>query len=325
MLGVGKDRVKLSESVSELSFPSKEFHKRLANLDENTFSSGNLRGTHMSKNVIKQCAYEYRESSLEDKDVIRSIQLLQQKFSEETQSKSTSGFIQFFSINPFAIGLWTEKDIELYHKMSSSHSLLVDATGSIATKLTDKEIFYFAFFSYDRSIQTEPVPHLELLTDLSTTNTLKFIFMRFLEDEMKRFNYISFSVPLLCTTDFSWPIIKSLVEALNNESVETYLGRSYLIVTGKATVNDLPVKTIKTFLHISLCHSMKALARKVNKCFKAERNFVKYCLSLLVNSCSLSDAFCVLTNLFKLLLYKFSDDCTNAKSVLYQKVQSDMS
>ena len=59
----------------------------------------------MSKNVIKQCAYEYRESSLEDRDVIRSIQLLQQKFSEETQSKSTSGFIQFFSINPFAIGL----------------------------------------------------------------------------------------------------------------------------------------------------------------------------------------------------------------------------
>ena len=35
----GKDRVKLGESVSELSFPSKEFHKRLANLDENTFSS----------------------------------------------------------------------------------------------------------------------------------------------------------------------------------------------------------------------------------------------------------------------------------------------
>ena len=67
----------------------------------------------------------------------------------------------------------------------------------------------------------------------------------------------------------------------------------------------------------------KALARKVNKCFK-ERNFVKYCLSLLVNSCSLSDALCVLTNLFKLSLYKFSDDCTNANSVLDQKVQSDI-
>ena len=141
---------------------------------------------------------------------------------------------------------------------------------------------------------------------------------------MKRFNYTFFSVPLLCTTDFSWPIIKSLVEALNNVSVETYLGRSYLIVTGKATVNDLLVKTVKTFLHISLCHSMKALARKVNKCFKAEMNFLKYSLSLLANSCSLSVALCVLKDLFKLLLCKFSDDCTNAKSVLDQKVQSDI-
>ena len=191
-----------------------------------------------------------------------------------------------FSINPFTIGLWTGKDIS-----TSSHSLLVDATGSIATKLTDKEIFYFAFISYDRFIQTESVPNLELLTDLSTTNTLKFICMRFLEDEMKRFNYTSFSVPFLWTTDFSWPIIKSLVEALNNESVRTYLGRPYLIVTGKGTVNDLPVETIKTFLNISLCHSMKALACKVNKCFKAERNFVMYSLSLLANSCSLSDVW----------------------------------
>ena len=264
----GKDRVKLGKSVSGLSYPSKEFHKRLANLDENSFSAGNLRDTPMSKNVIKQCAYEYRKLSLEDKDVIQSIQLLQQKFSKETQCKSTRGYIQFFSINPFTIALWTEKDIELYHKMSYSHSLLVDATGSIATKLTDKEIFYFSFISYDMSVKTEPIPHLELLTDLST----------------------------------------------NNNSVESYLGRSYQIVTGKATTNDL--KKNKTFLLISLCHSMKALAHKVNKCFKTEKNFVKYCLSLLANSCSLSDALLILKHFFKLLLCKFSDDCSDAESFL---------
>ena len=42
----------LAESVSELSFLIKEFHKRLANLDENTFPSGNVRDTPISKNVI---------------------------------------------------------------------------------------------------------------------------------------------------------------------------------------------------------------------------------------------------------------------------------
>ena len=93
---------------------------------------------------------------------------------------------------------------------------------------------------------------------------------------MRRFNYTSFSIPLLCTTHFSWRIIKSLIEAFNNESVEDYLGRSYLIVADKAEEKHLPNKTVKTFLHISLCHVMKvkAFVEKVNRCYKKERNFV---------------------------------------------------
>ena len=42
----------------------------------------------MSKNFIKQCAHECRKSSLEDKDIIQSVQLLLQQLSKETQSKS---------------------------------------------------------------------------------------------------------------------------------------------------------------------------------------------------------------------------------------------
>ena len=221
----GEDRKKLGETVSNLPYPSKEWHKRLANVDESSFQAGNLKDTPISKNVIKQCGYEYRQSTVEDKDVIQSIQILKEKYIKDMTAKAVQGFIQFFSIQPFTIALWTEKDIECYHKMSPNHSLVVDATGSIATKLSKKEIFYFGFISYDRSVKTEPVAHIEVLTDLSTTNTLKFILLRFVEDEMKRFNYTTFSVPLLCTTDFSWPIIKSLVEVFNNETVEGYLAR----------------------------------------------------------------------------------------------------
>ena len=119
--------------------------------------------------------------------------------------------------------LWTQSDVEFFHKMSDEYSLVVDATGSIAHKLGEKEIFYFAFLSYDRSVKTEPVAHIEVLTDLSTTNTLKFILMRLPEDEMERFNYTTHSVPLLCTTEFSRPIIKSLLGAFNSETVEKYI------------------------------------------------------------------------------------------------------
>ena len=95
--------------------------------------------------------------------------------------------------------------------MSSDHCSFVDATGSLVTKISGKEIIYFAFISHDRSAQTEPVAHIEILTEISTTNTLKFVLMRFLEDEMSRFNYTTHSVPLLCTSDVPWPIIKTFM------------------------------------------------------------------------------------------------------------------
>ena len=202
--------------------------------------------------------------------------------------------------------------------MSSDHCLFVDDTGSLVTKISDKEIFYFAFISHDRSAQTEP--HIEILTEISTTNTLKFVLMRFLEDEMSRFNYTTHSVPLLCTSDVSWPIIKTFVGVFNNESVEEYIGRSYTILSGKATNNDLPVNKIKTFVHISLCHIMKAFAKKVNKCFKEDRNFIKFSLSLFANALTYSDIFDISKHFFTILLCKFTNDCKVSKEHLEKRV-----
>ena len=322
--GGGGNRLKLGKTASEMAFPSKEFHKRLSNLDQNSFLAGNLKDTPISKNVIKQCAYEYRKSTLVDADLVKSLQIIKEKYISELEFKTVPGFLQFFSIQPLTIALWTQTDVELYHKMSSDHCLLVDATGSIATKISDKEIFYFAFLSYDRSVHTEPVAHIEILTELSTSNTLKFILMRFLEDEQNRFNYTSHSVPLLCTTDFSWPIIKTFVGVFNNETIEQYIGRSYLIVSGKATANDLSVTKVKTFVHISLCHVMKAFARKVNKCFKEDKNFIKFSLSLLANAPCFSYILDIIRHLFKILLSKYSSDCKDSKVYLEKKMDSEI-
>ena len=39
----GQDRLKLEQSVSEMAYPSKEYHNRLANLDDDSFLAGNLK------------------------------------------------------------------------------------------------------------------------------------------------------------------------------------------------------------------------------------------------------------------------------------------
>ena len=182
------------------------------------------------------------------------MQLLKKAYNKELDHKFVPGFIQFISVDPQTIALWSEKDIELFHEMTKQHSLLVDATGTIALKVNDKEIFYFAFISFDRSLKVEPVPHIEILTDRASFNTLEFVLSTFPEDEKRRYGYTTHSIPVLCTTDCSWPIIKSLISAFNKETLEGYIRRSYKIVIGEASLHDIPPEYKKTFVHISLCH-----------------------------------------------------------------------
>ena len=117
----------------------------------------------------------------------------------------------------------------------------------------------------------EPVLHIELLTDRATFNTLEFVLFTFLEDEKKKYWYTTYCVPVLCTTDCSWPILKCLVSAFNKETLEGYIHRSYMICSGEASMLDFPSEPNKTFVHISLCHLMKAICYKTNHCFYKEK------------------------------------------------------
>ena len=87
---------------------------------------------------MKHCPHEYRWSTLIEKDVYQSIQMSTEKYISDLEFKSIPGFIQYFSIQPLTLVLWTQSDVEFFHKMSDEYSLVVDATGSIAHKLGEK-------------------------------------------------------------------------------------------------------------------------------------------------------------------------------------------
>ena len=97
----GEERIKVRESVSALSYPSKEYHRKLAKLDEDSLQAGNLRDTPISKHV-KQCLW------------VPKVHLYWQRrytvcrfYCSELPGKSVAGFIQFFTINPLTVVLWT--------------------------------------------------------------------------------------------------------------------------------------------------------------------------------------------------------------------------
>ena len=91
----GDNRLKLGKTASEMAFPSKEFHKRLSNLDQNSFLAGNLKDSPISKNAIKQCAYEYRKSTLVDADLVKCLQIIKEKYISELEFKTFLAFYNF--------------------------------------------------------------------------------------------------------------------------------------------------------------------------------------------------------------------------------------
>ena len=106
----GEERKSLGESVKDMSFPSKVYHRRVAALDETTFNMGNLKNVPQSKTVIAQCKYEYRKDSRIDNSVIVSLKELKNIYIKEFNSKVIPGFIQFTSLDPLTVSLWCEKD-----------------------------------------------------------------------------------------------------------------------------------------------------------------------------------------------------------------------
>ena len=197
----GEERKALAKEVAEMPFPSKVYHRRLAALDETSFQMGNMKNVPQSKDVVSQYKYEPKRNSRVDDTIIVSLQELKSSDERDLSTKIIPGFVQFTSFDPLTVGLWSEKDIELFRQMSQKYSFFVDATGTIASKLNGKEIFYFAFLSFNRFLKIEPVLHLEIWKDRASFNTIEFVLSNFLEDVKKKYGYRTHTVPILCTTD----------------------------------------------------------------------------------------------------------------------------
>ena len=319
----GEERKALANEVADMPFPSKVYHRRLAALGETSFQMGNLKNVPQSKNVIKQCKYEAKQNSRIDDSIIVSLQELKSLHERDLSTNIIPGFVQFTSFNPLTIGLWSEKDIEIFRQMSQKHSFFVDATGTIASKLNGKEIFYFAFLSFNRLLRVEPVPHIEILTDRASSNTLEFVLSIFLEDVKKR----SMGIALILFLFYARLIVHFLsLKAWSLHSIRSHLRNIYnghiRFAVERPLYPNCPQKKNKTFVHISLCHLMKAICYKIDKSFKVDKSFLKYPISLLANAGNLDDIFDICTNLFTILLSQKSASCENAKNALDLKASN---
>ena len=131
---------------------------------------------------------------------------------------------------------------------------MLDATGSIASKVNGKAVPYYIFLLTNTIKNLDPLPLLEINNSYDE-KPIKWCLEAFLKDEKERYGQNVSTIPLIFTYDMSWPIIKPAIYVFNNKSIEKYCQRSYVIATRNAGSKELPISVSKTLIHfcLSLC------------------------------------------------------------------------
>ena len=197
----------VGRDVIHEKYLSKTWHEKLKNVPDESFEAGNITEAGCSKASYKTIKSEQVAKSYPDKDLVQSISKLKEKYNSEMGS-TVKGFIQYFSVEPFTVGLWTQKDIEFYHKVGSFSPLLCDATGKVCANVNGKSILYYTYIPQEYDLKVEPTSARQILTDCLDGTPLIWCLERFIKEEQKCYGFKAKTVPPLFICDVSWPIIK---------------------------------------------------------------------------------------------------------------------
>ena len=176
---------------------------------------------------IKRCQFsedlflhEGFKTKQKHENILKSIMNLKEKYLPQFDYSKMKGFIQYFSMQSFVLGLWTQKDIDMFHYNAKQYRLMGDFTGSIATEEGTKIILYFSFLMCGKTKNIEPLANIEILAYSHDAFPIRYCLAQFILDEKRKFGHNFYTVPVPFTCDMSWPILKFSVRCFNNESVE---------------------------------------------------------------------------------------------------------
>ena len=160
----------------------------------------------------------------------------------------------------FVLELSTRKDLNIFNYNAKQYVLMGDATESIAAIVA-----YYSFLLCDKNRNSEPLANIEILSDSHDELPIRHCLKQFIVDEKRKFGHYSSTVPVLLTYDIPWPIVKSAIRCLSNESIEEYFSRSCRVNNGRASSLGFHVKLSILFLHFFLSHIMHAFSRRLGK------------------------------------------------------------
>ena len=144
-----------------MKFPIKAFHKKLVSLGKDSFNAGNLTVVGKSRDLYIQIKHEGVKNLQHHDDIHLSIAKTKEKFTNEIVWSKIKGYIQYYSIQRFIVGLWAAV---VLCSMSIFTNMQRIPCQFIASKVNGKMVFYYTFLLTSTIKKLEPLPLLEILT-----------------------------------------------------------------------------------------------------------------------------------------------------------------
>ena len=114
---------------------------------------------------------------------------MKEKFTNEIAGSKIKGYIQYSSIQPFIVGLWTVVYLEYFHQHAKDAGTILYASGSVASKVKGKMVLYYTFLLTNTIKKLEHLPLLEILTNGYDEKPIKWYLDAFLNDEKERYDH----------------------------------------------------------------------------------------------------------------------------------------
>ncbi len=267
--GIERERIK---SALDGMDPSRVHHRLLLNLPAKVYASGNRDGVG-NQSVLQKISSERNLRGRPFVDTMQSVAHLRGRFIKEDEdlypehTKKESGlhlfgYIQFVSLYPTIVMMWTEADLRLYFEMARNATVFFDATGKIVRKVFNDtgSILYYSLVVSHPTSGKPPIAVAEMFSSSHSVPTLTNFLMNFRRDVLKLHRGRSAN-PAHLEIDLSWASLHSCLRGLFDENLEQYFERSWRIVNYEPRGNDLEKGTI----HFCTSHLMHTISRKLSR------------------------------------------------------------
>ncbi|CAF0907232.1 unnamed protein product [Brachionus calyciflorus] len=222
-----------------------------------------------------------------------------------------TGFIQELNLNPFGFLLFSEYQYKMWKKIRNLNPVVhFDATGGIIKDIKgQKKPFLYSMVVHDFESKSI-IPIIEFLTTNHTTaNISKFLFS--IKYILESLGPDKNCLAKIIVTDFSWPLIKSILDVFNKMSVIEYLVWSFDFINSLYNeTND--ANELECVIYLCSTHFLKNIIKQVNKTKTIEKakKALIFSFTLLQNSTTLQQIEDYLINIFTMFNSRYLDDIT---------------